>query len=393
MNKLSLFKYSSIVVLVILFYFSIIVKKDFTLKEIMDFSNYTIFENEENQYPYLVKDEKNNLYGFMDIDGNFVIPPKYYSALNFNNGLACVNDGSKWLYIDVDDNVIIDNINGENITKINNFYDKIVPVSINNIEGDYMLNKEGDILLSPNNIPYFYWHTDVGQNLINVFSDYNYTQYIKTIDLNGNELVNIANPVYLVNKDGIGFYKTNNTDYGRLNAKTTYISDNYPPYDKGFGSFGVYDIHNNKKITSDLFQSISMFSDENIAVITLIYNGDVCIIDTNGNIVVNISEKLSLDNSKIINVKGIDNNQILIDYYSPQNDIIVDTSGNIICDSYNIVDVYHNDIAIITKNNKFGYIDLSGNIILEPEYSFVGRINNNKSLLVKDNKLYQFTLS
>ncbi len=162
MNKSSFFKYSTIICLVILLYFNTILKKDFTIDEIMDFSNYTIFENEEKQYLYLVKDQKNNLYGFIDVDGNFIIPPKYYSALNFNNGLACVNDGFKWLYIDVNDNVVFDNINGKNITKINNFYNNVVPVSINNIEGDYILNKEGDILLSPNNIPYYYWHTDVG---------------------------------------------------------------------------------------------------------------------------------------------------------------------------------------------------------------------------------------
>ncbi len=225
-----------------------------------------------------------------------------------------------------------------------------------------------------------------------MFSDYNFIQYIKTIDLNDNNSLNSTNPIYLVNKDGIGFYKTNNIDYARLNNKTTYISDNYPPYYDGFGSFGIYDIHNDKNVTKDLFQSISPFSDENIAVVTLINSGDICIIDTSGNIVVNISEKLSLDNSKIINVKGIVNNKILIDYDSLENDILVDTSGNIICDKYNIVDVCHNDIAIISENNKFGYIDLSGNIILEPEYSFVGKIYNNKSLLVKDNKLYKFIL-
>ncbi|MBQ2028620.1 MAG: WG repeat-containing protein, partial [Clostridia bacterium] len=56
----------------------------------------------------IIWDYSDNLYGFIDPDGNVVIEPQYEVAYEFSEGLACVKliDG-QWAMIDVNNNIIM----------------------------------------------------------------------------------------------------------------------------------------------------------------------------------------------------------------------------------------------------------------------------------------------
>jgi hypothetical protein len=44
--------------------------------------------------------KENSLYGYMDSEGHIIIPPRFYNAGNFNEGLAPVREGHPFGYLD-----------------------------------------------------------------------------------------------------------------------------------------------------------------------------------------------------------------------------------------------------------------------------------------------------
>lgn len=51
---------------------------------------------------------EDGLWGFVDLDGDYVIDPQYVAAKSFSNGLAAVYDGSLWGFINTDGELAID---------------------------------------------------------------------------------------------------------------------------------------------------------------------------------------------------------------------------------------------------------------------------------------------
>ena len=56
---------------------------------------------------YLTPEEQDGLYGYVDYDGNVVIPFQYEDAAAFSEGLAAVKKNGKWGYINKEGDVII----------------------------------------------------------------------------------------------------------------------------------------------------------------------------------------------------------------------------------------------------------------------------------------------
>ena len=50
---------------------------------------------------------ENGKWGFIDLQGEFVIEPQYICARSFSNGLAAVYDGNAWGFIDTDGKLAI----------------------------------------------------------------------------------------------------------------------------------------------------------------------------------------------------------------------------------------------------------------------------------------------
>lgn len=365
-------------------------KIDTSLKyELID--DYQIYNDDNEPKLYLIKSLENDCYGFIDTTGNVVIEPKYKTTLGFHNGISAVNMGEKWFYIDANENTIIDNINGNDITKLGDFYDGLIPLGVDEKDGNYLIDSNGDILLEPTEETYFYSSFDVGNGIVNVFDEQDRV-YLKTINKNGEEMPEIKNPLYLLNQDGIGFYKSiDDTNSNNLDNEKMFVSDLYPYYGN---NFGIYDLNNKSEITDVMFKSVSRFNEDGLSVVTSVLNDDVCIINTKGEVVINLSEKLKLNNDDILNVTEINDNKIIVTVGKTFDDgttLLVDTKGNLISDKHKIVGLFKSGLAQIEKDGKYGYIDVNGDIVLEPIYDFAGVVYNNNSVISKESITYKFT--
>ncbi len=68
----------------------------------------------------LIAYSKNGKWGFVDIEGNVVIEPKYQEAKSFSNGLGAVYNGDKWGFINKEGTLVI----GYNFLDVDYFNDK-----------------------------------------------------------------------------------------------------------------------------------------------------------------------------------------------------------------------------------------------------------------------------
>ena len=59
---------------------------------------------EDNMIAVCIEDK----WGYVDTEGNELIPPTYAEAKSFSNGLAAVSDGERWGVIDASGKLVID---------------------------------------------------------------------------------------------------------------------------------------------------------------------------------------------------------------------------------------------------------------------------------------------
>ena len=68
-------------------------------------------ETKKNEYPARLPFKQDNLYGYMDIEGNIIVTPQYIEAEQYSEGLAAVMDENyRWGYIDTAGNMMIPHI-------------------------------------------------------------------------------------------------------------------------------------------------------------------------------------------------------------------------------------------------------------------------------------------
>lgn len=89
----------------------------------------------------LLKAQKNELYGFIDIDNRTIIPFSYKYAGDFTDGLAPVQIGDKFGYIDTGNNLVIP----ARYRRANSFFSGLATVENESGQYDY-INKSGEIL-------------------------------------------------------------------------------------------------------------------------------------------------------------------------------------------------------------------------------------------------------
>lgn len=106
----------------------------------------------------LIRDKSEELWGFRNIKGEFVIAPKYKIADDFSEGFALVSsDGQKFGYINIRGEKLTEEIfeldipgytfNGKPFPLKNRFSEGLATVKINDLYG--YLNKKGDLQIAP----------------------------------------------------------------------------------------------------------------------------------------------------------------------------------------------------------------------------------------------------
>ena len=334
-------------------------------------------------------------YGFINKKGEKVIPAIFYSATDFNNGLSAVSIKGKYGYINKHGKIIVDikynktfpfsdglglikdkindktiytfiDKNGKTVLKLDK-YIKVKPFSngmsavatehasllgndIEEVSTTYgFINKKGKIIIPPNKN---YLNTTDFVNdvcIINLSDKNNY----RLINKNGEIIVDFySNCKPLINNGRIKISDKNNR-VGYLN-------------------------YSGKLVIPYVFADGKKFSEGYAPVLIDKYFVENFLLDKNGNL---ISDRFG-------------NN--FIDYFSELTEnqkvyVYINKQGKFDIGVFNKASNFSEGLAAVRINNDIGYINTSGNFVIEPKYYWAGEfkqglavVNYNDSVGVID---------
>lgn len=306
----------------------------------------------------LISIKKNEKIGFMNKKGEIVIEPIYDSAFPFVNGTSRVllfpenpspSNSGRYGYIDT---------NGNEITKIeygyaNDFNEGYGFVCINELENlqgfcnpSAIVDKNGNIVIDSRNKDYLIGY-DVSDGLIGAIKN----EKRGFVDTQGNVVIDFKYKYASYFKYGYAIVTT--TD-----DKLILIDKN----DKQILDLSKY-IHayfmNEKFIAVEKNNKWGLIDLEENKTVDTIYNYLTNIYEDY--LVVSITP----DTFKLINTKG---------------DIILDLKD------YDMVGSISEGFISVRKNNKWGFIDLNGNIVIDIQYERFEDFSEGLAYVVKDGK-------
>lgn len=345
----------------------------------------------------LIAVQKNLKWGFADINGRLVIPCQYSEVKAFNNGYAMVRVNNKWGVINTTGKLII-NAQFDNAKKIDliDGYLRIFTV-----KGETLFDKDGHEI----NLKKQYPGYDKYERLSNDFIAVAKGNSWGIIDNTGKELIPpqypstvgdyvLITPPILINKNGIfGFIQNSNI---QADKNIQYNSDDIYPIDKDF-SGGIiskygkillpfeYAIKQNRLY----FRWFDLHFSDGLSPVQNIKDGKISYVDENGKII------LTIDRSKLEEHQQPGR---FYDFHSFSEGMcriesnnkwgFIDKTGKIIvAPQYNFVFNYRNGYSTVrTKNQKVGCIDKKGKIIVPLIYDSVSYFNNGMIVVCKKGK-------
>lgn len=315
---------------------------------------------EKTGYITKEKTKTGDIYGYIDYKGKVILEPKYESlerVLEYTDNeiyLICMNRGKKGVY--------------RNKKKIIEFkYQNIYYSDISNVftvqKGNKygFYNNDGHEILEPK-----YEEYSIAGNYICVTED-----NIKTLyDINANALNNVnyismietENPEYFIAQKENGDYciisKNITVDEGF--SYLSYAFDDYFIFTDKNGKYGIWKVWEGIKVPSE-YEYILKIEGKNALEAKKYDFEETDIYSKNMEIVSTISGAI---------VDTVDENYSVI--YSDSEKIYIDKDGNIVSN----IQVYpENKIYSVKKDDRWGYADKTGNIIVNCEYDFVTELN------------------
>lgn len=315
---------------------------------------------EKTGYITKEKTKTGDIYGYIDYKGKVIISTKYEAVervLEYDKDeiyLICMNRGKKGVY--------------KNKKKIipfeyqNIYYSDVSNIFIVQKGNNYgFYNNEGNEILEPK-----YSEYSIAGNYICVTEDKVKTLY----DINGNALNNI-NYISMIETDNPEYFiaQKENGDYCIISKNITvdegfsYLSYAFEDYfifmDKS-GKYGVWKVWDGIKVPSE-YEYILKIDGKNALEAKKYDSEDTDIYSENMEIVSTISGAI---------VDIVDENYSVI--YSNSEKIYINKEGNIVSNT----EVYpENQLYSVKKEDRWGYADKNGNIVIECEYDFVTELN------------------
>ncbi len=323
-----------------------------------------------------------NLYGYINTSGEYIIKPQYPLARTFSDGVACINEGGnrdngfvqgvlggKYYFIDVTNKKQFD---GFFSTSPMSFFNKVAIV-INDNETKELLNAEGKIVASG--------FTVLGEC--------------------ENELI----PAVIEKEKKVGYVNTKGQWQIELPYKY-FIS----PFSEQLASFtdsdtklnGFFDT-NGEIVIPAKFESTGNFSDGLARVKTGTsyffidskgnkpfdqkfenagnFSNGLCAVQKNGNWgFINKKGELAIDYKDVLGVRACSEERIA---FKDKNGKIgyMNTTGKVVIEpQFDNGLSFKNGFAVIEQNGKMGFIDETGKTVIEPKYKRAGNfVNPNKS--------------
>lgn len=319
-----------------------------------------IDEYERTGYITKIKTKSADIFGYIDYKGKVIIEPKYESierVLEYDNEdiyLICMNRGKKGVYKNKKKIISLD---------YQNIYysdtSNIFTVQKGSKYGFY--NNEGNEILEPKYEEY----TIAGNYICITEND------VKTLyDINGNKLNNINyismietdNPEYFIAQKDNGDYciisKSITVDEGF--SYLTYAFDDYFIFINKEGKYGIWKLWKGVVVPAE-YEYILKIEEKNALEAKKIESDDTDIYSKNMEIVATVSGAI---------VDTVNKNYSVV--YSNSEKIYINKDGNIVSN----IEVYpENQIYSVKQNEKWGYWDKNGNIIVECKYDFVTELN------------------
>lgn len=149
------------------------------------------------------------------------------------------------------------------------------------------------------------------------------------------------------------------------------------------GKYGYFD-KNGNQVLAFKYESASDYSD---GLAWVVINGDICCIDKRGNVVI--------DAANYIGVNDFNEGMafVWIDYEHP---VCIDKKGNVVIDklpeglSWDDDLMFSEGLARVKIDDKYGYIDRTGKIVIEPKYDEAEQFSDGLALILNENNRYGY---
>ena len=329
--------------------------------------------------------QKGGKWGYIDTEGQLVISPEYDGANNFSEGLACVQKDGKWGCIDTKGQVVI-------------------PLEYDSAQF-------------------------VFENLVMVYDG----TYVSLIDNQGNVVFEPGSVIGMTYLSGNFAIAVENEKIGYIDADGNYVIP--AEYDVGYhfydgfaavekdGKWGV--VNTQGKVVVPLeYDAVNSFIVDGLACVSR--DGKYGFVDTEGNIVISFEYDMAYSFSEgLARVKkdgkwgyiGTDGQVVIPLEYSRVDDFFkgfalvekdgkwgcIDTKGQFVFPPeyqevrYRVVllpqgkaDVFYNGLAIVKKDGKWGVIDKNNQLVLPLEYDMCNIANDGDLIFVKKGESWGF---
>ena len=319
--------------------------------------------------------EKDDFIGYINEEAQFVIPPQFDQAGEFNEGLAVVSRNDSVYYI-----------NKENVNPFNRYYSDAYPfknglAAVKQQNKWVFINRQGQIVSKQ-----FEEVNEMSNNL-----------YVVKLNGKYGACNQYAQLVIEAKFDKLGDFK-NNLAYFVAEGKYGFVDVKGHQYKEGFDwisdfdekGFAIYKTDNKfglvnalgEKRSENMFDQILKLSDQYYMVINQnmygVYSADGCF-------VVPVMYDYNKEKSLAYYYKS-DRFKLL---KNPEM-AIVDANGHfdINFSSYKEIDFMSNGLMLARKKNKYGYIDKKQNVVIPFKYLEASNFSDSIAL-VKTKKEYQ----
>ncbi len=344
------------------------------IKEIGDFSKYDFRSLLEEDGVFSITDSDGNI-GFLSVDGEILVEPKYVGAMNLSDSLVFVVDQlDNRYYIDLEENIVIDNVEGLRLGIGDNFVNGYAVVALYDSDNEVIQNntcvidKNGEVILRPTDQNQYFWKID--DNVYAFGTEYNSFNCEKILDLSGNEL-DISN---FENYDNDNIYYLEEQDF-------YYILDNTT------GVYAVYDNVKGESVTDYIYTSF--IGDFGKYPVGLTYDNKYIFINNKGETILDLS---TLYPTGVV-ADVLNDEKIVVNFNGDNTVKLIDFDGNLIKDTdFTHISYFIDGLAIVMIGDKYGYCNEDLIEVLEPIYDAVTFAYDGSGLLVKDGILSKFTL-
>ncbi|MDO5061894.1 MAG: WG repeat-containing protein [Peptostreptococcaceae bacterium] len=336
------------------------------VKEEIDMSGFTELAYEveipmiEEGGLILVIDRKTDKNGFINMQGELVIPMEHGVVTKFSQGLCFSLDGQSGYYLDSEGNKVIEEVDGKKIRS--GFEFDRAGQAIVRVDG-----KDGEEFLL----------IDTKGKAIDRYDkeDLEAQKITRESDPKNFSILNDFRPGKVYQKRRI---------LDRF-AKTTFYSDGE--------YFGIFSTEDKKFVTDLIYKRVGFFQNDRAIVIDK--EGRMLLVDKEGNEILHISGKYSGLNFELY--PFLSEEGFALNFLDEQKKaIILDVDGNEVKQTnYDYIGYFDQGIAKMgnvvekeRKKYKYGLINAKGEEILSPIYDNIGNIYEGKILVKANNKWY-----